>query len=94
MLSTTISEYCWHYGKTLRSYETKEDNLPKLELALAFCFALKLMPPISEDMLEKAGHKLTKIHQHQVYKLLLTTSYYKPLAEINTILQAAQMKTL
>ncbi|HFI0087713.1 TPA: XRE family transcriptional regulator [Streptococcus suis] len=80
--------------KTLRSYETKEDNLPKLELALAFCFALKLMPPISEDMLEKAGHKLTKIHQHQVYKLLLTTSYYKPLAEINTILQAAQMKTL
>lgn len=80
--------------KTLRGYETKEDNLPKLELALAFCFALKLMPPISEDMLEKAGHKLTKIHQHQVYKLLLSTSYYKPLAEINTILQAAQMKTL
>lgn len=25
--------------KTLRGYETKEDNLPKLELALAFCFA-------------------------------------------------------
>lgn len=80
--------------RTLRDYETKEDNLPRLELALAFCFALKLMLPISEDMLEKAGHKLTKIHQHQVYKMLLTTSYYKPLAEINTILQAAQMKTL
>ena len=80
--------------RTLRDYETKEDNLPRLELALAFCFALKLMLPISEDMPEKAGHKLTKIHQHQVYKMLLTTSYYKPLAEINTILQAAQMKTL
>lgn len=52
------------------------------------------MPPISEDMLEKAGHKLTNIHQHQVYKLLRTTSYYKPLAEINATLQAVQMKTL
>lgn len=61
---------------------------------MAFCFALKLMLPISEDMLEKTGHKLTNIHQHQVYKLLRTTSYYKTLVEKNAILQAVQMKTL
>lgn len=52
------------------------------------------MLPISEDMLEKTGHKLTNIHQHQVYKLLRTTSYYKTLVEKNAILQAVQMKTL
>lgn len=80
--------------RTLREYETDEDNLPKLELTLAFCFALKLMPQLSEDMLKKAGHQLTKSPLHQVYKMLLSTSYYKPLSEINSMLHAAKLKTL
>ncbi|MGF0070294.1 XRE family transcriptional regulator [Streptococcus orisratti] len=80
--------------RTLRKYETEDDYLPKLELALSFCFALKLFPPISEDLLEKAGYRLTKTPQHQVYQLLLSTNYYKPIAEINSMLQAADMKTL
>lgn len=80
--------------RTLRKYETEDDYLPKLELALSFCFALKLFPPISEDLLEKAGYRLTKTPHHQVYQLLLSTNYYKPIAEINSMLQAADMKTL
>lgn len=80
--------------RTLRKYETEDDYLPKLELALSFCFALKLFPPISEDLLEKAGYRLTKTPKHQVYQLLLSTNYYKPIAEINSMLQAADMKTL
>lgn len=80
--------------RTLREYETDEDNLPKLELTLAFCFALKLMPQLSEDMLKKAGHQLTKSPLHQVYKMLLSTSYYKPLSEINSMLHTAKLKTL
>lgn len=80
--------------RTLRKYETEDDYLPKLELALSFCFALKLLPQLSEDMLEKAGYRLTISPQHQVYRMLLSTSYYKPLSEINSILQAAKMKTL
>lgn len=80
--------------RTLRKYETEDDYLPKFELALSFCFALKLLPQLSEDMLEKAGYRLTISPQHQVYRMLLSTSYYKPLSEINSILQAAKMKTL
>lgn len=80
--------------RTLREYETDEDNLPKLELTLAFCFALKLLPQLSEDMLKKAGHQLTISPLHQVYKMLLSTSYYKPLSEINSMLHAAELKTL
>lgn len=80
--------------RTLRKYETEDDYLPKLELALSFCFALKLLPQLSEDMLKKAGYRLTISPQHQVYRMLLSTSYYKPLSEINSILQAAKMKTL
>ncbi|HEO7793890.1 TPA: ImmA/IrrE family metallo-endopeptidase [Streptococcus agalactiae] len=80
--------------RTLRDYETLEDNLPRLELTLSFCFALKLRPELSDDMLKKAGHQLTISPPHQVYKMLLSTSYYKPLSEINSILQAAKMKTL
>ncbi|HFH7847654.1 TPA: XRE family transcriptional regulator [Streptococcus agalactiae] len=80
--------------RTLRDYETLEDNLPRLELTLSFCFALKLRPELSDDMIKKAGHQLTISPQHQVYKMLLSTSYYKPLGEINSILQAAEMKTL
>ncbi|HGD3383101.1 TPA: XRE family transcriptional regulator [Streptococcus agalactiae] len=80
--------------RTLRDYETLEDNLPRLELTLSFCFALKLRPELSDDMIKKAGHQLTISSPHQVYKMLLSTSYYKPLGEINSILQAAEMKTL
>lgn len=80
--------------RTLRDYETLEDNLPRLELTLSFCFALKLRPELSYDMIKKAGHQLTISPPHQVYKMLLSTSYYKPLSEINSILQAAKMKTL
>lgn len=80
--------------RTLRDYETLEDNLPRLELTLSFCFALKLRPELSDDMIKKAGHQLTISPPHQVYKMLLSTSYYKPLSEINSILQAAKMKTL
>lgn len=80
--------------RTLRDYETLEDNLPRLELTLSFCFALKLRPELSDDMIKKAGHQLTISPPHQVYKMLLSTSYYKPLGEINSILQAAEMKTL
>ncbi|HFH7647994.1 TPA: XRE family transcriptional regulator [Streptococcus agalactiae] len=80
--------------RTLRDYETLEDNLPRLELTLSFCFALKLRPERSDDMIKKAGHQLTISPPHQVYKMLLSTSYYKPLGEINSILQAAEMKTL
>lgn len=42
--------------RTLRDYETLEDNLPRLELTLSFCFALKLRPELSDDMIKKAGH--------------------------------------
>lgn len=80
--------------RTLRDYETLEDNLPRLELTLSFCFAFKLRPELSDDMIKKAGHQLTISPPHQVYKMLLSTSYYKPLGEINSILQAAEMKTL
>lgn len=80
--------------RTLRDYETLEDNLPRLELTLSFCFALKLRPELSDDMIKKAAHQLTISPPHQVYKMLLSTSYYKPLGEINSILQAAEMKTL
>lgn len=80
--------------RTLRDYETLEDNLPRLELTLSFCFALKLRPELSDDMIKKAGHQLTISPPHQVYKMLLSTSYYKPLGEINSILQAAEMETL
>lgn len=80
--------------RTLRDYETLEDNLPRLELTLSFCFGLKLRPELSDDMIKKAGHQLTISPPHQVYKMLLSTSYYKPLGEINSILQAAEMKTL
>lgn len=80
--------------RTLRDYETLEDNLPRLELTLSFCFALKSRPELSDDMIKKAGHQLTISPPHQVYKMLLSTSYYKPLGEINSILQAAEMKTL
>ncbi|HGI9103483.1 TPA: XRE family transcriptional regulator [Streptococcus agalactiae] len=80
--------------RTLRDYEILEDNLPRLELTLSFCFALKLRPELSDDMIKKAGHQLTISPPHQVYKMLLSTSYYKPLGEINSILQAAEMKTL
>lgn len=80
--------------RTLRDYETLEDNLPRFELTLSFCFALKLRPELSDDMIKKAGHQLTISPPHQVYKMLLSTSYYKPLSEINSILQAAKMKTL
>lgn len=80
--------------RTLRDYETLEDNLPRLELTLSFCFALKLRPELSDDMIKKAGHQLTISPPHQVYKMLLSTSYYKPLGVINSILQAAEMKTL
>ncbi|HFH8121365.1 TPA: XRE family transcriptional regulator [Streptococcus agalactiae] len=80
--------------RTLRDYETLEDNLPRLELTLSFCFALKLRPELSDDMIKKAGHQLTISPPHQVYKMLLSTSYYKPLSEINSILQATKMKTL
>ncbi|HGD1431430.1 TPA: XRE family transcriptional regulator [Streptococcus agalactiae] len=80
--------------RTLRDYETLEDNLPRLELTLSFCFALKLRSELSDDMIKKAGHQLTISPPHQVYKMLLSTSYYKPLSEINSILQAAKMKTL
>ncbi|HFZ6694820.1 TPA: XRE family transcriptional regulator [Streptococcus agalactiae] len=80
--------------RTLRDYETLEDNLPRLELTLSFCFALKLRPELSDDMIKKAGYQLTISPPHQVYKMLLSTSYYKPLGEINSILQAAEMKTL
>ncbi|HFH8922075.1 TPA: XRE family transcriptional regulator [Streptococcus agalactiae] len=80
--------------RTLRDYETLEDNLPRLELTLSFCFALKLRPELSDDMIKKAGHQLTISPPHKVYKMLLSTSYYKPLGEINSILQAAEMKTL
>ncbi|HEN0778470.1 TPA: ImmA/IrrE family metallo-endopeptidase [Streptococcus agalactiae] len=80
--------------RTLRDYETLEDNLPRLELTLSFCFALKLRPELSDDMIKKAGHQLTISPPHQVNKMLLSTSYYKPLSEINSILQAAKMKTL
>lgn len=80
--------------RTLRDYETLEDNLLRLELTLSFCFALKLRPELSDDMIKKAGHQLTISPPHQVYKMLLSTSYYKPLGEINSILQAAEMKTL
>lgn len=80
--------------RTLRDYETLEDNLPRLELTLSFCFALKLRPELSDDMIKKAGHQLTISPPHQVYKMLLSTSYYKPLGEINSILQATEMKTL
>lgn len=80
--------------RTLRDYETLEDNLPRLELTLSFCFALKLRPELSDDMIKKAGHQLTISPPHQVYKMLLSTSYYKPLGEINSILQAVEMKTL
>lgn len=80
--------------RTLRDYETLEDDLPRLELTLSFCFALKLRPELSDDMIKKAGHQLTISPPHQVYKMLLSTSYYKPLGEINSILQAAEMKTL
>ncbi|HFV2921674.1 TPA: XRE family transcriptional regulator [Streptococcus agalactiae] len=80
--------------RTLRDYETLEDNLPRLELTLSFCFALKLRTELSDDMIKKAGHQLTISPPHQVYKMLLSTSYYKPLSEINSILQAAKMKTL
>ncbi|HGC7810208.1 TPA: XRE family transcriptional regulator [Streptococcus agalactiae] len=80
--------------RTLRDYETLEDNLPRLELTLSFCFALKLRPELSDDMIKKVGHQLTISPPHQVYKMLLSTSYYKPLSEINSILQAAKMKTL
>lgn len=80
--------------RTLRDYETLEDNLPRLELTLSFCFALKLRPELSDDMIKKVGHQLTISPPHQVYKMLLSTSYYKPLGEINSILQAAEMKTL
>ncbi|HEN0858898.1 TPA: ImmA/IrrE family metallo-endopeptidase [Streptococcus agalactiae] len=80
--------------RTLRDYETLEDNLPRLELTLSFCFALKLRPELSDDMIKKAGHQLTISPPHQVYKMLLSTSYYKLLGEINSILQAAEMKTL
>ncbi|HFH8799217.1 TPA: XRE family transcriptional regulator [Streptococcus agalactiae] len=80
--------------RTLRDYETLEDNLLRLELTLSFCFALKLRPELSDDMIKKAGHQLTISPPHQVYKMLLSTSYYKPLSEINSILQAAKMKTL
>ncbi|HEO2540332.1 TPA: XRE family transcriptional regulator [Streptococcus agalactiae] len=80
--------------RTLRDYETLEDNLPRLELTLSFCFALKLRPELSDNMIKKAGHQLTISPPHQVYKMLLSTSYYKPLGEINSILQAAEMKTL
>ncbi|HGD6946421.1 TPA: XRE family transcriptional regulator [Streptococcus agalactiae] len=80
--------------RTLRDYETLEDNLPRLELTLSFCFALKLRPELSDDMIKKAGHQLTISPPHQVYKMFLSTSYYKPLGEINSILQAAEMKTL
>ncbi|HEO7638886.1 TPA: ImmA/IrrE family metallo-endopeptidase [Streptococcus agalactiae] len=80
--------------RTLRDYETLEDNLPRLELTLSFCFALKLRPELSDDMIKKADHQLTISPPHQVYKMLLSTSYYKPLGEINSILQAAEMKTL
>lgn len=72
--------------RTLRDYETLEDNLPRLELTLSFCFALKLRPELSDDMIKKAGHQLTISPPHQVYKMLLSTSYYKPLGEINSIL--------
>lgn len=64
--------------RTLRDYETLEDNLPRLELTLSFCFALKLRPELSDDMIKKAGHQLTISPPHQVYKMLLSTSYYKP----------------
>ena len=80
--------------RTLRSYEADNGNLPSLSRTLSFCFALKLVPQISEDMLEKAGYKLTRIPEHQVYKMLLSTCYYKPIAEINAILQAAEINTL
>ncbi|HGD9487468.1 TPA: XRE family transcriptional regulator, partial [Streptococcus agalactiae] len=70
--------------RTLRDYETLEDNLPRLELTLSFCFALKLRPELSDDMIKKAGHQLTISPPHQVYKMLLSTSYYKPLGEINS----------
>lgn len=80
--------------RTLRGYETEEDNLPKLELTLAFCFALKLLPQLSEDMLTKAGYRLTTSPKHLVYQMLLSTCYYKPLAEINSMLQAAEITTL
>ncbi|HGD4761771.1 TPA: XRE family transcriptional regulator, partial [Streptococcus agalactiae] len=43
--------------RTLRDYETLEDNLPRLELTLSFCFALKLRPELSDDMIKKAGHQ-------------------------------------
>ena len=67
----------------------KNDNVPKpsLETAMALAIGLKLGGKSGEELLEKAGHKLTDTPLHLTYRKLLNVCKEKGILGCNEILE-------
>lgn len=78
--------------RTIQSLRNDENYPYSIPLVAALCLGMHLHPQFSDDLLEKAGLKLTKTNeQHIVYRFLLDNCYKASIHECNEVLQEYDM---
>jgi hypothetical protein len=86
--------------KTHLSFKTYErivsNRLPNPDLAtvMAICIGLQLSIKDSEDLLEKAGYRLSSSPQHLAYHKLLSTFIGHSLTDCNEVLEALDLSPI
>ena len=81
--------------KTIQRMRNDFDYNSKLGTVIAVCIGLQLPPPLSLDMVAKAGHSFRPGDQkHVIFQMLLMTKFQSSIYECNEILVACEYKTL
>ena len=73
--------------RTLRRIRNSSGYRPSKETAIAICLGLKLEPIFSFDWLSKLGIHLENTSTDCLYNYVLNTMYFKPISEVNQLLE-------
>ena len=89
MTNEDLAEKALLSSKTIQRLRATPDHNCDLDTAVAICFGLQLHPHISDNLIEKAGHKLKVGEKGVTYAHLLATRYKGTIHEVNEYLEVA-----
>lgn len=80
--------------KMIQRMVKEEGYLSRFKTIVAMCIALKLEPPLSYDLISKAGYRFKNTEEHMLLHILITSCYNSTVYECNDILKKSGYKVL
>ena len=69
--------------RQIRKFLNDENTKKEITATCALCIGLKLIPPFSEDLVGKAGHRWAITEEEYYYQRILKYQYKDSLEKIN-----------